>query len=95
MERSLISDGGIEEIENEVDIAMLTVQINQLLSKCQPREKRILELYYGLNGESSHTLDGIAIIFHLTRERIRQIKARTLRRLRHPTNARKLVGYLE
>ena len=57
------------------------------------REKEVIKLYFGLSGEPEMTLEEIGLQFHLTRERVRQIKEKALRKLRHPTRGRKLISF--
>ena len=59
------------------------------------RERRILELRYGLMDGYSRTLEEVGKQYNVTRERIRQIEAKALRKLRHPTRRSKLEGFLE
>jgi RNA polymerase primary sigma factor len=73
---------------------MLREKIQQLLSTLTPREARILRMRYGLDDEIIHTLEEVGAKFGLTRERIRQIEGRALRRLRHPLRSRHLRDYL-
>ena len=61
----------------------------------EPREAEIIRLYYGIGREESLTLDEIGEQYGLTRERIRQIKEKALRRLRHISRSRRLRPYLE
>jgi RNA polymerase primary sigma factor len=73
---------------------MLREQINQVLATLSPREARILRLRYGLDCDRPYTLEEVGRKFGLTRERIRQIEGKALRRLRHPRQARILREYL-
>ncbi len=73
----------------------LKEQIEDVLSSLLPRERRILQLRYGLEDGRSRTLEEVGKEFNLTRERIRQIEAKALRKLRHPSRSRKLRDYLE
>ena len=59
------------------------------------REKKILQMRFGLVDGFSHTLEEIGNLFNVTRERIRQIEAKALRKLRHPTRAQQLRGFLD
>ncbi|MGC8837262.1 MAG: sigma-70 family RNA polymerase sigma factor [Anaerolineae bacterium] len=86
-----------ESAEEPVDAAtrdLLRECINEVLESFGPREVCILKLRFGLDGGRPHTLEEVGQKFHLTRERIRQIEAEALRRLRHPRHRRKLQGYL-
>ena len=74
---------------------LLKEQIDNVLDELTDREKRVLRLRFGLEGGHAHTLEEVGQEFHVTRERIRQIEAKALRRLRHPSHSRKLRDYLE
>jgi RNA polymerase primary sigma factor len=74
---------------------LLKSQISDALSKLTERERRILVLRFGLEDGKFRTLEEVGREFGITRERIRQIEAKALRKLRHPTYSRKLRGYLE
>ena len=73
---------------------MLHEKIEELLGTLTPREARILRLRFGLQNGRSYTLEEVGKKFGLTRERIRQIEGRALRRLRHPRRSRQLRDYL-
>jgi RNA polymerase primary sigma factor len=73
---------------------MLREQISDILNSLPPREVRILQLRYGLIDGQSYTLEEVGKKLGVTRERVRQIEAQALSRLRHPTHARKLRDYL-
>lgn len=74
---------------------LLKEQIDEVLSSLTPRERRVLQLRFGLENGRSRTLEEVGKEFNVTRERIRQIEAKALRKLRHPTRSRKLKDYLE
>jgi len=74
---------------------LLKEQIDEVLSSLTPREQRVLRLRFGLEDGRSRTLEEIGQEFELTRERIRQIEAKALKKLRHPSRSRKLKDYLE
>jgi RNA polymerase primary sigma factor len=74
---------------------MLKEQIDEVLSSLTPREQRVLQLRFGLEDGRSRTLEEVGREFNVTRERIRQIEAKVLRKLRHPSRSRKLRDYLE
>ena len=74
---------------------LLKEQIDGVLSSLTPREQRVLQLRFGLEDGRSRTLEEVGKEFNVTRERIRQIEAKALRKLRHPSRSRKLKDYLE
>jgi len=74
---------------------LLKEQIDEVLSSLTPREQRVLQLRFGLEDGRSRTLEEVGKEFNVTRERIRQIEAKVLRKLRHPSRSRKLRDYLE
>ena len=74
---------------------LLKEQIDNVLSTLTPREQRVLQLRFGLEDGRSRTLEEVGKEFSVTRERIRQIEAKALRKLRHPSRSRKLKDYLE
>jgi RNA polymerase primary sigma factor len=81
-----------------IDVAsshILKVQISEALSKLSERERKILILRFGLEDGRFRTLEEVGQEFGITRERIRQIEAKALRKLRHPTYSRHLRGYLD
>jgi len=73
---------------------MLRERVDEVLSTLSPREARILRLRFGLDDNHPYTLEEVGAKFGLTRERIRQIEGKALRRLRHPYRARQLREYL-
>jgi RNA polymerase primary sigma factor len=87
-----------EESDTPVDIAsseLLKGHILEVLDTLNPRERRVLELRFGLKDNQTRTLEEVGREFGVTRERIRQIEAKALRKLRHPSRSRKLRDYLE
>ncbi len=78
-----------------VNVSMLREQIGDILQELPPREVRILQLRYGLIDGETYTLEEVGKKLGVTRERVRQIEAQALSRLRHPTHARKLRGFLK
>ena len=74
---------------------LLKEQIDEVLSSLTRREQRVLQLRFGLEDGRSRTLEEVGQEFKVTRERIRQIEAKALRKLRHPSRSRKLKDYLE
>jgi RNA polymerase primary sigma factor len=74
---------------------LLKFQICDALSKLTERERKIIVLRFGLEDGRFRTLEEVGREFGITRERIRQIEAKALRKLRHPSYSRKLRGYLD
>ena len=75
--------------------AMLREQIREVLHTLTPREEHVLKLRYGLNDGRTHTLEEVGKEFNITRERIRQIEAKALRKLRHPSRSKRLKDFLD
>ncbi len=73
---------------------ILKEEIRSVLSTLQPREQQVLELRFGLVDGTSYTLEEVGKRFNVTRERIRQIEAKALRKLRHPSRAKKLKDFM-
>ena len=74
---------------------MLKEQLINVLDTLTPREEKVLRLKFGLDDRRARTLEEVGKEFNVTRERIRQIEAKALRKLRHPSRSRKLKDYLE
>jgi RNA polymerase primary sigma factor len=74
---------------------LLREQVEDILSTLSDREARVLQLRFGLEDGRNRTLEEVGRDFGVTRERIRQIEAKALRRLRHPTRSKKLRDFLE
>jgi RNA polymerase primary sigma factor len=72
----------------------LKAEIERALSTLSEREAEVISLYFGLNKEHSMTLEEIGEKFNLTRERVRQIKEKAIRRLRHASRSKNLKSYL-
>ena len=89
-----ISDQTILQPEEEATASLLKVKLSRTLESLTPRERRIIELRFGLGGEYSRTLDEVGTELGLTRERIRQLEKEALAKLRHPSHSRELIGYL-
>ncbi|MEA3240708.1 MAG: RNA polymerase sigma factor RpoD [Pseudomonadota bacterium] len=73
----------------------LSDRTTQVLSSLTPREEKVLRLRFGIDERCDHTLEEVGQDFDVTRERIRQIEAKALRKLRHPSRSRKLKGFVE
>lgn len=74
---------------------MLKEQLVEVLDTLTDREQKVLKLRFGLEDGRSRTLEEVGKEFDVTRERIRQIEAKALRKLRHPSRSKKLKDYLE
>lgn len=74
---------------------MLKEQINGILGTLEKREKSILKLRFGIDDGCPHTLEELGTVFGITRERVRQIEAKALRKLRHPVRSHKIRNFLE
>jgi len=79
----------------ETSKELLRESIEEVLNSLDEREMKVLSLRFGLMGETPKTLEEVGKIFNVTRERIRQIEAKALRKLRHPSRRKKLQDYLE
>jgi RNA polymerase primary sigma factor len=73
----------------------LKEQTANVLRTLTPREEKVIKMRFGLEDGSEHTLEEVGQSFALTRERIRQIEAKALRKLRHPSRSLKLKSFLE
>ena len=78
-----------------VAVALLKEQLVEVLNTLTPREAKVLRLRYGLDDGKARTLEEVGKEFNVTRERIRQIEAKALRKLRHPSRSKKLKDFLE
>lgn len=74
---------------------MLKEQLNEVLDTLTDREENVLRLRFGLEDGQSKTLEQVGQQFGVTRERIRQIEAKALRKLRHPSRSKQLKDFLE
>ena len=87
-----------EDALSPADAAAMTflkTKVNEVLSTLTPREAEVLRLRFGLKDGTPQTLEEVGKAFNVTRERIRQIEAKALRKLRHPSRSRKLRDYLD
>ena len=74
---------------------LLKEQLDEVLDTLTEREQKVLRLRFGMNDGRARTLEEVGKEFDVTRERIRQIEAKALRKLRHPSRSRKLRDYLD
>tara|TARA_B110000438_G_C15609334_1_gene561527 strand:- start:365 stop:847 length:483 start_codon:yes stop_codon:yes gene_type:complete len=87
-----------EGSDNPVELAgqgMLKERIGDVLDSLTFREREIVKLRYGIGDGYTYTLEEVGRIFRVTRERVRQIEAKAIRKLQHPIRARKLSGFLD
>jgi len=89
-----IADEAILQPEEQSTANLLREELSKTLESLTPRERRIIELRFGLGNEYSRTLAEVGTEFGLSKERIRQIEKEALAKLRHPSNSRELIGYL-
>ena len=90
-----IEDEDTKSPEESTTIQMLKDQVGEILGSLSDRERKIIEMRFGLNGTKSHTLEEVGLEFAVTRERIRQIEAKALLKLRKHKDSKKLHEYLE
>jgi RNA polymerase primary sigma factor len=90
-----IEDKAIISPQEAVISANLSEQTRKVLSSLTPREERVLRMRFGIGERYDHTLEEVGQDFDVTRERIRQIEAKALRKLRHPSRAKKLKSFIE
>ena len=90
-----IEDDDAQDPEDAADIISLREKIEKDLENLTQKEREVLELRFGLLDGKDHTLEEVSDYFSVTRERIRQIEAKALRKLRHPTRSKPLKDYLK
>jgi RNA polymerase primary sigma factor len=73
----------------------LSDQTRKVLATLTPREEKVLRMRFGIGEKTDHTLEEVGQSFDVTRERIRQIEAKALRKLRHPCRSKKLKAFIE
>jgi RNA polymerase primary sigma factor len=87
-----------DRADNPSDTAtseMLRQRIEQVLKTLTYREREIIKLRYGIGDGYTYTLEEVGRIFKVTRERVRQVEAKAIRKLQHPVRSRKLAGFLD
>jgi RNA polymerase primary sigma factor len=89
-----IKDETMPDPDDATSKLLLREQMRTILGSLNHRERRVLEMRFGLRDGQGHTLEEVGLAFGVTRERIRQIEAKALRKLRHPLRSRKLRDYL-
>jgi RNA polymerase primary sigma factor len=90
-----IEDKGVVSPLEAVIKANLSEQTARVLNTLTPREEKVLRMRFGIGEKSDHTLEEVGQDFEVTRERIRQIEAKALRKLRHPSRSKKLKSFVE
>ncbi len=88
-----IEDKGVVSPLEAVIKGNLSDQTSRVLASLTPREEKVLRMRFGIGEKSDHTLEEVGQDFNVTRERIRQIEAKALRKLRHPSRAKRLKGF--
>lgn len=89
-----IEDKGAERPEDAAAFTLLRERLREVLYSLNERERQVLDYRFGLKDGYSRTLEEVGKLFDVTRERIRQIEAKALKKLRHPTRIKKLAGFL-
>jgi len=89
-----IEDKGVVSPIEAVIKGNLSDQTSRVLASLTPREEKVLRMRFGIGEKSDHTLEEVGQDFNVTRERIRQIEAKALRKLRHPSRAKRLRGFV-
>jgi len=90
-----IEDKKAEVPQESIIKLNLKEQTQRILQTLSPREERVLRKRFGIGSENEHTLEEVGQNFDVTRERIRQIEAKALRKLRHPNRSKKLRSFME
>jgi len=90
-----IEDGGLDSPSDSAAQEMLKDKIDHVLKTLTYREREIIKLRYGLGDGYTYTLEEVGRIFKVTRERVRQIEAKAVRKLQHPVRSRQLKGFLD
>ncbi|OQX56258.1 MAG: RNA polymerase sigma factor RpoD [Candidatus Cloacimonas sp. 4484_209] len=90
-----IPDRTVTSPAHSAALVLLQEKLKQVLSTLSPREQKVLEMRFGLSDGTPKTLEEVGMMFNVTRERVRQIETKALKKLRHPTRARRLKAFLE
>ena len=91
----LIEDKNVVNPTEAVINHNLASKTRQVLATLTPREEKVLRMRFGIGEKSDHTLEEVGQDFDVTRERIRQIEAKALRKLRHPSRAKQLKSFID
>jgi len=89
-----IPDEDASEPAEAASFTLLREQLSEVLNTLTPREEKVLRLRFGIEDGRTRTLEEVGKEFNVTRERIRQIEAKALRKLRHPSRSKKLKDFL-
>lgn len=90
-----VEDKSVMSPVDAVQLMSLSDQTRKVLATLTPREEKVLRMRFGIGERSDHTLEEVGQDFEVTRERIRQIEAKALRKLRHPSRFKKLLSFLD
>lgn len=90
-----IEDNDIDSPVASATQEMLKERLDDILQTLSYREREIIKLRYGIGDGYTYTLEEVGKIFKVTRERVRQVEAKAIRKMQHPVRARKLEGFLE
>lgn len=88
----LLTDGGLDEVEERLDAEFLRDRLEKVFTTLTPREVKVLKLRFGFDGKPAMNLEDVGKEFNLTKERIRQMEGKALRKLRHPNRSRFIEG---
>jgi RNA polymerase primary sigma factor len=91
----ILADESVQSPDDAAEHRLLKQRITQVLRSLTAREGDIIRLRYGLGGQAPKTLEEVAVVYGVTRERIRQIEARAMRKLQNPARSRHLSGFLD
>ena len=90
----IADDNALQPLDSAIH-SNLKETCTRILSSLTPREERVLRMRFGIGMNTDHTLEEVGQQFNVTRERIRQIEAKALRKLKHPSRSRKLRSFLD
>ena len=90
-----IEDKGAESPANATAFTVFQERLDEVLGSLTEREEKVLRLRFGLGDGYPRTLEEVGSVFNVTRERVRQIEAKALRKMRHPTRSRELKTFLD
>ena len=90
-----IEDKDVKSPAIETAVTLLREQVAGVLDQLDPREAQVIRLRFGIGDGCPRTLEEVGAVFNVTRERIRQIEAKALRKLRHPIRSHRLRGFVE